>query len=640
LITSIILKIVPGSKILKLVKTKSNNRGDEMLKLQILLTLLIFSCASLDIDTDDKDGHWSVKYPKNSRSHAKEKSKHGEEKEEHGEEKDGEKVGHGKKKFGSAHENFEAVGHTSAESTINELQEHDDEDSNFALLQKDVSSGLRAGYTNDAKQYNNFILYLKKYKSMATSYDLAIEERLLFHVKDKGGRPIINAQVKVYADNALLVEGKTYADGTYTFYPSQFSKEAKEYKVVVTKGKDKLELKVDRFGKRQYSFNLDADNKHLANIPLDIVFILDTTGSMGEEIEQLRNSIEIINLNLSLITKSPIRYGLVLYRDKDDEYITREVAFTSNLEKFKQELSTVVAKGGGDKPEDLQTALKVAIKDLKWNPDALKVGFIITDAGPHLDYKQEYTYVNAVKDATTAGIKLFSVGAGGLDINGEYVLRQISQYTDAKYIYLARKEGDHASPGESEHHEGAATHFDRLETIVLRFTKEELNYAKAKQGEESENIIIAKAKEGETKDDTIQRLFDFAVNQLIDYSTVPIDRNSNTSTLPISYDDSTLKPASEYLGEQLLLSTVKLGKFKVMDRKELSKVLSEWSLKQSLGVDENAFKFGKLLGAKFLVNSKLYKKGKDFELYLKLLDVETGEVLSATKLVIQKEIGI
>ena len=57
------------------------------------------------------------------------------------------------------------------------------------------------------------------------------------------------------------------------------------------------------------------------NIPLDILFILDTTGSMGEEINRLKTTIELIHLNLtSLSTKPVVRFGLVLYKDIDDEY--------------------------------------------------------------------------------------------------------------------------------------------------------------------------------------------------------------------------------------------------------------------------------------------------------------------------------
>jgi hypothetical protein len=51
--------------------------------------------------------------------------------------------------------------------------------------------------------------------------------------------------------------------------------------------------------------------------------------------------------------------------------------------------------------------------------------FIITDAAPHLDYGQVYTYIKTSQDTRKRAIKYFSVGTGGLDIAGEYVLRQI-----------------------------------------------------------------------------------------------------------------------------------------------------------------------------------------------------------------------
>jgi len=71
---------------------------------------------------------------------------------------------------------------------------------------------------------------------------------------------------------------------------------------------------------------------------------------------------------------------------------------------------------------------------MSWNRDGIRLVFVITDAPPHLDYGQKYTYVNAAGDAKKQGIKIFSVGTGGLDLAGEYVLRQIAQYTSGRYI--------------------------------------------------------------------------------------------------------------------------------------------------------------------------------------------------------------
>jgi hypothetical protein len=77
-------------------------------------------------------------------------------------------------------------------------------------------------------------------------------------------------------------------------------------------------------------------------------------------------------------------------------------------------LERLYADGGGDEPEDLQTALDVAMHQLKWRSDALRIGFIITDAPPHTDYGQQYNYLEAMKESLSRGIKWVTVGAGGL----------------------------------------------------------------------------------------------------------------------------------------------------------------------------------------------------------------------------------
>ena len=114
---------------------------------------------------------------------------------------------------------------------------------------------------------------------------------------------------------------------------------------------------------------------------------------------------------------------------------------------------------------------------MSWNRNGIRLAFIVTDAPPHLDYGQQYTYVEAVHDARSAGIKLFSVGTGGLDLAGEYVLRQISQYSGAKYIFLTygeTGESEGGAPGSVSHHTGANYQTDKLEAIIIRFAKEEL----------------------------------------------------------------------------------------------------------------------------------------------------------------------
>ncbi len=128
---------------------------------------------------------------------------------------------------------------------------------------------------------------------------------------------------------------------------------------------------------------------------------------------------------------------MVLYKDRGDEYRTRVVPFTEDLAQFQAALARVEADGGGDTPEDLEAALGRAIRGVQWSPDGIRLAFVITDAPAHLDeYRPAYTYVDAVHDARRLGIKFFSVGTGGLPLEGELLLRQVAQYTYGKYIFL------------------------------------------------------------------------------------------------------------------------------------------------------------------------------------------------------------
>jgi len=80
--------------------------------------------------------------------------------------------------------------------------------------------------------------------------------------------------------------------------------------------------------------------------------------------------------------------------------------------------------------------------------------------------------------------------------------------------------------------------------------------------------------------------------------------------------------------------------FKIVERKDLQKVLAEWKLNLQAVDESNAIKVGKLLGANLLVNSKIFKKGSSYEIYVKMINSETGEIQSATKLIVDTKLGL
>lgn len=505
------------------------------------------------------------------------------------------------------------------------------------------SSGLRAGFSDDNRQYGYFVKFLKKYSSV-NHIELPIEERIFINVVDINNKPLPNAVITINAGYQVIVHGKTTADGRYQFNPSEFPNSGNIYQVISEVDGIQAETEIDKSGSRSVTMQYELKRTIPDPVPLDIVFILDTTGSMGEEILRLRATIELIYLNLANLDSQPhIRFGMVLYKDIDDEYDTKMIQLTESLEGFSRSLNQVEASGGGDTPENLQAALELSMRSMNWNTTGVRLGFIITDAPPHLDYEQAYTYVDASRDARSMGIKFFGVGTGGLPLSGEYVLRQIAQYTGGKYIFLTygeTGESEGGSIGSVSHHTGANYQTDKLEAIIIRIAKEELNYLSDRPLLQDEPYLQAVKISIEEREETLTKLFRLALEQLVDYSTYVLDNGTVAAVLPIDVSDDDHVLMAEYLTEQLVLTASNNSQFVVVDRSNLNNVIDELKLQLSGLTDtRNVTSIGKLLNAEVLIGGKLYFTDH-YELYLRLLRVENGELLSLTKAVIDSELGI
>ncbi|MBA7544508.1 hypothetical protein ES705_36864 [subsurface metagenome] len=466
-------------------------------------------------------------------------------------------------------------------------------------------------------------------------------------------RSLANCQITVSASGRVLCRGKTHADGSFNFYPSEYEDTTKntieEFTASFTYNQHTQEIFIDRRGKRELEVNFPFARSEQKSIPLDILFILDTTGSMGEEISRLKATIEIIKLNLtSLSSKPDVRFGMVLYKDIDDEYRTHVIPLTGSLPGFQKDLDLVWASGGGDTPEDLQAALYAAMTHQDWNRNGIRLSFIITDAPPHLDYEQEYTYIEAAKAARREGIKIYSVGAGGLDLMGEYILRQISQYTGAKYIFLTygeEGESEGGKPGSVSHHTGANYQTDKLEAIIIRFAREELAHLTDQPVDQEEDYFQAQKIDDEEREDTLKKLFEMALSQLVDYSSFNLPPGIRAAVLPITAMNKEPAPTAEYFTEQLILSLDSSESlreiFRQVERKDLQSILAELELQLSgLAEESQAARVGAILGAEVLIIGKLYLKDGLYELFLKLLRVENGEILSVTKAILDRKLGL
>ena len=510
---------------------------------------------------------------------------------------------------------------------------------------KNAQSGLKAGMADDNKQFNYYLKFLKKYKS-AQHLKLDVSERIRLFLKDAEGKTIPNALVQIFPGKSkrAISKGVTFADGSYYFYPSLHDHKTEEYRAEFRYKNQTRKLNFSRKGKRQIELTWKNKRSIPLGIPADILFIIDTTGSMGEEIHRLKETIEIIHDNLTAITPRPrIRFGLSLYRDKEDDYRTKLIPLTEDLETFRRELDKVEAGGGGDLPEDLQAALEDSVKKVRWNPEGVRMAFIITDAPPHLDYGQKYTYIKAARDARAKGIKFFSVGTGGLNLQGEYVLRQLAQFTQGAYIFLTygeKGESGGGAPGSVSHHTGSNFVTDKLESIIIRLAKTEISHLSRVSVAKNTEYFDANKIPQESEEETVKKLFNQALAQLVDYSTINIKTGSPTGVLPLETGTGVKPEQSAFFTENLELALSRNKNFKVVERNRMRKVVQEISLQASGMTDEEgAARIGKMTNAEYLLMGKIYIEREKYSLFLRLVRVETGEVLSVTRARMDTRLG-
>jgi len=148
---------------------------------------------------------------------------------------------------------------------------------------------------------------------------------------------------------------------------------------------------------------------------VEVVFVLDTTGSMGGLIQTAREKIWSIASTMASAQPAPeIRMGLVAYRDRGDAYVTRVTDLSPDLDTIHATLMDFQPGGGGDGPESVNQALHEAVHAISWSQDpaAYKVVFLVGDAPPHMDYQDDVPYPETIAAARQKGIVVNSVQCG------------------------------------------------------------------------------------------------------------------------------------------------------------------------------------------------------------------------------------
>jgi Mg-chelatase subunit ChlD len=356
-------------------------------------------------------------------------------------------------------------------------------------LERIATPPVSAGVIDDNADFGAYLAYRERHAGLPVRAR-DVEERYRLTVHDAAGRPVNDAQVSLHAQGrALPLWARTDAGGQVWIHPGVMDA-ASGYQAAYRPAPQAtrvIEVQVRRGGAIGRALLTRGQRDDLqvrldARLPaerarLDLVFLVDATGSMADEIDKLKRSMRSMADQIARLPSQPdICFALVAYRDRGDAFFVRASDFSADLGAFQRTLGELQAGGGGDYPEALNEALHTAVHRLSWRGDgATRLVVLVADAPPHLDYGTP-TYDDDMQGALARGIKLFAVGASGLDPTGEYVFRQAAQYTGGRFVFLTYADARDPSsgPGRETSHDVGRYSVESLDALVVRLVREEL----------------------------------------------------------------------------------------------------------------------------------------------------------------------
>lgn len=340
-----------------------------------------------------------------------------------------------------------------------------------------ASAALRAGSVDDNERFEEYLLYRQDaLRSGIQVHDVDISGRRIVRVTTPRGKPVVGATVRVRRDSTVVAEAVTHADGRAFVFPPAPGDGGQQ-------GSGALRIEVERGGVRAEASVTGAPDVPVtlavddpAPPALDVMFVIDATGSMGDEIDQLKANVISISDRLAALPGRPaVRFGTTVFRDRGDAFVTRTFDLTPDVKAFQGALRAVVADGGGDTPESVNAALHDAIHKPSWRGgQTVSLAFLVGDAAPHLDYPDDADYAVEVLEAAKRGIKIEPIASSGLDDQGEFVFRQLAQVTGGRFSFLTYGAAGAPEPGTTTTHHVDDYSVLSLDDLVVRLVSEEL----------------------------------------------------------------------------------------------------------------------------------------------------------------------
>ncbi len=367
--------------------------------------------------------------------------------------------------------------HELSKSTSDSKVTPDDKVTKEKDIPKAEAGLLTAGRWNDNDNWGYFTNLVNKGAIAFPSYGLNPCNRISVTVKNSESTPLPNQTVTL-ADSDGKTIWESVSDKTgiaYLFYNDN----DKPVKIIAVKddgSKESFDVKIDNKNNKKNDSEDDSNNNAQNNSQtnqvadnefeitldltpskykkMDIMFIMDATGSMTDEMTFLQE-------DFSKITREAgaenIRYSVNFYRDEGDDYVTKCFDFSTDIKEIQKNINKQAAEGGGDIPEAVSQILDKSINSSSWDKDSIKLAFLIFDAPPHSETSDKI--YETVKRASEMGVHFVPVVSSNAERDTELFGRALAICTNGQYVFLT----DDSGIGESH-----------LEPIIGDYTVEPL----------------------------------------------------------------------------------------------------------------------------------------------------------------------
>jgi len=335
------------------------------------------------------------------------------------------------------------------------------------------SNRLTAGEINDFSKWKMWQDLTKgELASYQKMWEIAPSGRYTVMLQSESGIPIVDAIVQLLLNRNVVFTTRTDNTGKAECWLTIKNEtpvvDGKLSIQINYNGKTSTINKVSAFENGLNHQKLTISCQEVENV--DVAFVVDATGSMGDEINFLQAEMsDIIFQSKQISNKLNFRFANVYYRDEGDSYVTKSMNFNRILSESDAFINEQAAGGGGDFPEAMDVGLDSAINKLSWSENArARILFLILDAPPHQGSAVNERLQRLILQAAEKGIRIVPIGASGIDKSTEYLMRALALGTNGTYTFLT----DHSGIGNSHIKPSTDTYeVETLNAILVRIMK-------------------------------------------------------------------------------------------------------------------------------------------------------------------------